>query len=332
MHVNNQIFYPFLDNMYPVLMIFLLALYLFPINLKSEPHPIQFAVPECKVVTAIPEKDQDFAFIIPGKVDTYIYTEEADYYKDYQRSFFAVTTKKAGWDCLRHYEILANGCIPYFLDLDSCDENTMYFLPRELIKEAMNLEGVSYLHIDHSRFDRAKYNEILLKLLEHTQKYLTTKQMANYVLKTISYSGKGNILYLSQDPAPDYLRCLMLIGFKELFQNNVVDFPKIEHIYKSYPGNFKALYGRGMTYTRIIEDLPINRANIQQRILQKEFDLIIYGSVHRGMPFYADVLKAYEPEKIVYFCGEDFHACSLTHLQNFFLREFAGNFLPLISK
>ena len=54
----------------------------------------------------------------------------------------------------------------------------MHFLPRELIKEAMNLEGVSYLHIDHSKFDKEKYFEILGKLLEHTRKYLTTQAMA----------------------------------------------------------------------------------------------------------------------------------------------------------
>jgi len=295
---------------------------------EAKPYPIQFAIPESKIVQDIPQKDRDFAFIVPGDIRTYVYQNEADYYKDYQRSYFAITCKKAGWDCMRHYEILANGCIPYFVDLDYCDEDTMHFLPRELIKEAMNLEGVSYLHIDHKKFDRKKYDEILKKLLAHTREYLTTKQMASYVLKTVNYSGNGNILYLSQDPSPDYMRCLMLIGFKELFQNRVVDIPKIEHIYLSYPGNIQNLYGRGMTYSKIVPDLPVDRTHIEQRIRNKEFDLIIYGSVHRGMPYYDLVKQCYEPEKIVYFCGEDLkegsglHVCPYTHLPNFFLREF----------
>ena len=42
---------------------------------------------------------------------------ESDYYKDYQRSYFAITCKKGGWDCLRHYEILANAVSPTFLIL-----------------------------------------------------------------------------------------------------------------------------------------------------------------------------------------------------------------------
>jgi hypothetical protein len=151
---------------------------------------------------------------------------------------------KAGWDCMRHYEILANGCIPYFLD--QCPAKTMYLLPKELIKEAMNLEGVSYLQIDHSKFNYKRYYEILDELLEYTRNHLTIKSMANYLLRTVDYSGIGKILYLSQDPGPDYLRCLMLAGLKELLGGDrVIDFPKINHIYTSYPrGNVRSLYGK----------------------------------------------------------------------------------------
>lgn len=290
-------------------------------ELKGKPIPIQFSIPESKVIKSIPHKDRDFAFIIPGKSDTYIYSEEENYYKGYQRSLYAITCKKAGWDCMRHYEILANGCIPYFLDLDQCDEKTMPFLPRELIKKAMNLEGVSYLTIDHSKFDRLRYNEILTELLEHTRKHLTTKQMSKYLLEKVGYRGNGKILYLSQDPAPDYLRCLTLIGLKENFQGRVVDFPKITHIYKSYPGDIKALYGKGISYTKILDDIPVDRKNIRERILKKEFDLVIFGSVHRGMPFHSEVLRLYKPEEVVYICGEDLHICGMADRHNFFLRE-----------
>lgn len=298
---------------------------LFQLTLLGEPYPIGFSIPEVKVVSNIPKKTQDFAFIIPGNLSTYIYESEADYYQDYQKSYFAITCCKAGWDCLRHYEILANGCIPYFVDLDLCDESTLYFLPKELIKEAMNLEGVSYMHIDHEKFDQKKYYKILEKLLTHTREHLTTKQMASYMMETVGYSGDKNILFLSQNPAPDYMRCLILTGLKEIFGTRVIDVPKIEHIYKSYDGNIKNLYGKGMTYTRIIEDLFVDREQIEQRILNKEFDLIIYGSVHRGNPFHDLVLNTYEPEQIIYLCGEDIHTCQYTDLQNLFLREF-GDF------
>lgn len=286
------------------------------------PYPIQFSLSETKIVQEVPDKDWDFAYIVPGEFSTYIYSEEADYYRDYRRSYFAITCIKGGWDCLRHYEILASGCIPYFVDLEMCPPETMAFLPKDLILEAMHMPGVSYKEIDHSRFDKAKYYEILNKLLDHTRKYLTSKNMAAYLLRTVGYSGTGKILFLSQDETPDYLRCCTLIGLKELLGDRIVDFPKIRHIYKSYPGNVKQLYGKGFSYTKIIEDLPVDRKNLERRIRNKEFDLIIYGSVHRGLPFHNLVQRTYEPDKILYLCGEDAHRCEYSHFHNLFLREF----------
>src|SRR5208283_4616118 len=61
---------------------------------------------------------------------TYIYDNEADYYKGYQDSCFGVTMKKAGWDCMRHYEILANGCLPLFLDVHKIPPAVMTHLPK----------------------------------------------------------------------------------------------------------------------------------------------------------------------------------------------------------
>lgn len=288
----------------------------------AAPLPLQFAIPEIKIVKEVPPKTRDFSYIIPGNFKTYIYTQEDKYYKSYQRSYFAVTRCKGGWDCMRHYEILANGCIPYFIDIDKCNPGTMVMLPKELLKEAMNLPGVSYLKIDHKKFNKAKYYEILNKLLAHTRKYLTTQKMAAHVLQTINYSGTGKILFLSDDPYTDYMRCTILTGLKECLGVRVVDVPKIEHIYTSYAGDVKELYGKGFSYTKIVEDLPVDRDNIEQRIKDKEFDLVIYGSVHRGLRHYSLVCDTYEPEKIIYLCGEDGHQCEYSHLHNLFLREF----------
>jgi hypothetical protein len=287
-------------------------------------YPIQFSISETKIVQDMPEKNLDFATLIPGDVRTYIYTEEEEYYKDYQRSFFALTCKKGGWDCLRHYEILANGCIPYFVDLDQCDPNTMIFLPKDLILEAMHLDGVDYLKIDHTKLNKEKYYEILNKLLEYTRTHLTGKNIGKYLLETIHYSGSGKILYLTSDVAPDYLRCCTLIGLKELLGNRIVDYPKIEHIYKSYSGNVQNLYGKGFTYTKVVDDVPIDRENIEEQILRHDFDLIIYGSVHRGTPYHELVQWVYEPDQIIYLCGEDDHRCPYTHLPHLFLREFSA--------
>jgi len=44
------------------------------------------------------------------------FTNEEDYYNDLSRSWFGLTCKKGGWDCLRHYEIIAAGSVLLFKD------------------------------------------------------------------------------------------------------------------------------------------------------------------------------------------------------------------------
>ena len=49
----------------------------------------------------------------------YKFTEEKDYYDDLARSFFGITMQKGGWDCMRHYEILAAGTVVMFKHYDA---------------------------------------------------------------------------------------------------------------------------------------------------------------------------------------------------------------------
>ena len=53
-----------------------------------------------------------------GLQSSYAFSSEVAYYDDLAASRFAVTTKRGGWDCLRHYEIAAAGALPCFLQLD----------------------------------------------------------------------------------------------------------------------------------------------------------------------------------------------------------------------
>ena len=95
-------------------------------------EPINLSVPKSKILKSIDIKPINLvAPLIPGKSKTYIYKNEEDYYKMYQKSIFGVTYKKTGWDCMRHYEILMNGCLPLFLDIENCPDLTMKNLPKK---------------------------------------------------------------------------------------------------------------------------------------------------------------------------------------------------------
>jgi len=146
--------------------------------IKSHPNllPITFGIPTCKLAKPTTNKSQEFATCIPGQSETYVFKDEKSYYDDYYKSYYGVTMKKAGWDCMRHYEILGNYCMPYFVNLEECPEGTLANLPKELLLEGREL---AY------NFDEQKYFSILDELFEYTKNNLTTKNLAQYIINQI---------------------------------------------------------------------------------------------------------------------------------------------------
>ncbi len=292
--------------------------------MKKNLYPINFSIHESKIIDYIPKKTKLCAHIIPGDLSTYIYNNEIDYYNDYKKSLFAITCSKAGIDCLRHYEILANGCIPYFIDLDICPENTLILFPKKIILKAMKIYDI--LKDKISPFDDIdninKCYKIIEELLYYIKKNLSNRAIATYILNKTNNSNCKNILFLSglneYALSPDYLRCLTLTGFKDLYGEKCHDFPKIEHIYKDFI-NTSNLYGKGISYTNNIDSKKRNNNldnNIETDIISHKYDIIIYGSCHRGLPFLDIVNKTYKPNEIIVLCGEDKYACE--HSQNIY--------------
>ena len=140
--------------------------------------PISFAIPKENIVNELSSKQVFQATIIPGKRDTYIYTTEEDYYRGYQIAQYGITMKKGGWDCMRHYEILANSCIPYFPEINDCPSTTMVPFPKHLIVETNNL------YKKNGALDR-EYEFYANCLLAYTKEFLTTEKLAQYVLSFI---------------------------------------------------------------------------------------------------------------------------------------------------
>ncbi len=277
-------------------------------------YPITFSIPETKIVDTIPEKKRILSPLIPGDLSTYIYETENEYYDQYKESMFAITTKKRGWDCLRHYEILACGTLPVFLDIDMCPPNTMALWRKDLLEKSYILYNkIKKYNIDTiPDYLKTEYYELLNDLMQHLRLHLTTKSMAKYVLSKTDETAK-NILYLSGCVYPDYLRCLTLAGLKELLGANCHDYLKIHHIYDDCKIKAQHLYGNGFTYSKIISaqhHIHITEQEILDNINNHKYDLIIYGHYHRGMPFYDVICKEYTTDKIIIFCGDDIHICN----------------------
>lgn len=139
-------------------------------------YPIQFAIPKESIINYKPKKIKNFGTVVPYKNNTYIFNEEKSYYEDYANSYFGITCKKAGWDCLRHYEIMMNYCFPFFKDLENCPKMTMVKLPKKIIIKAMK-------DIEKNKFDY--YDECMEEIMDNLVNKLTTEKIINYVLNCI---------------------------------------------------------------------------------------------------------------------------------------------------
>ena len=149
--------------------------------------PISFSIPPKKVIqdrqSIRAKKNKWIATCVPDNFNTYIFNDEQTYYKDYQESFFGITMKKAGWDCLRHYEIIANYCMPFFIHIGDCPPNTMFNFPKQLCLEASQLLSGNY--------SETHYYDLLDAMFDWLLMNLTTDKLALYVIDTLRSIQKG---------------------------------------------------------------------------------------------------------------------------------------------
>jgi len=184
---------------------------------KSNLLPLHFAVPKNNIIKEINPKPKNLlAPLIPGRAKTYVYENEKVYNKMYEESIFALTYKKGGWDCFRHYEILMNGCLPLFLDIENCPENTMtnfpkmdmisikkkysyilkYFNPiKTYNKKFINFKILKdyFVNLFLKRLDIENFiqkNDDIFELkqtmLQITKSNLTTEKLGKYILEKIN--------------------------------------------------------------------------------------------------------------------------------------------------
>ena len=283
-------------------------------RVKTAPiRGISFTIPFEKIVKEAPRnKVRMESLMIPGKQETYIYEIEEEYYRQYQESHFAITMKKRGWDCLRHLEIMANGCLPVFIGFEECPELTLSMYPKQLQREINEFYNIyRYSDIDEPEFV-SLYYELLERVLDYVRRNMTTISAARRILNETGHANATKILFLGRERGADYLRCLTLHGFKSILGVNCHDFCRIPHLYKSYKetGNISKLYGKGFTYSALIPDeYHANNLDnyflIEELIKKHAFELIIFGSETRGLMLYNLIIEHYHPNDIVMLNGED---------------------------
>lgn len=313
--------------------------------------------------------------MVPYRTKSYVFgpADEAEYKRDYRKALFGVTRKKEGWDCMRHYEILASGSVPMFLDIANAPAHVMTHLPKALLAAVRQspyfwLKGCEMRHslgecsfgLDHAELDAAEYESVACSLLAHTKQHLTTKALARYALAASGTAPRGQpiprrfrALYVGGTAHnSDYLRDLMLHGFKDLLGDNLFEYNSPRYMYHwptNSPSNGAVAnpnkhWGMGFSVARRLpyrEDRHLkNLTAAEGMIAAGAFDVVIFGNANRGMPLFPAVLKAgYTKECVLVFNGEDWHGWKQVEEQQkelqildkatYFLRELP-DYCPMI--
>jgi hypothetical protein len=276
------------------------------VNSNKNIYPFSFYIPDECIVDVIPPKTRLLASIIPGDLKTYIFQGKEKEYNDmYKKSRFAITKKKGGWDCLRHYEILMNGCIPLFENLDKCPKYTLTTYPKHLNDEAYNLynswiENEEYIE---------KYNDLCIKFIKYTKEYCSISAQISYFFKSINNNEIKNILMLTCHNGINYNREPLWIGIKKYCKqiNGIaVEYEKNPYIYQD------TTQDQIFTYTKRIpsEDyIDMTKEEIIDKINLNFWDLIIYGKVGPDefcdFPFFDIVKNKYNKNQIAFIFGGD---------------------------
>jgi hypothetical protein len=115
-----------------------------------------------------------------------------------------------------------------------------------------------------------------------------------------------SVLFLTSN-TEDYLSNSLFHGLRTLLGERVVDFPKSEISYRTYP-HLHRIYGRGFTLYGLLEDLPIDRTLVVDRARQGGFDLIVFGDIWRYFGSFVELLPALRGSKVAFLDGADYPA------------------------
>lgn len=132
----------------------------------------------------LPNKEVLLAPCDPRYKKSYTYATQREYYNQYSVAFFGTTTRKGGWDCLRHYEILANHCLPFFPGIEDKPKLTMADYPVEIQIEVNKLlmQALRSPAALESKFFQ-KYTELLNAFLKHFYLECTTNKYISMIIQ-----------------------------------------------------------------------------------------------------------------------------------------------------
>src|SRR5262244_790560 len=116
------------------------------------------------------------------------------------------------------------------------------------------------------------------------------------------------LLFLTS-PEQDILADSLLHGLRSLLGERCVDSPRKDALYRGYePPPGSAPYGRLFTLWRTLDDIPVNRDDVEARARGGEFDFVVVGSIHRSLHAFRRFAPLLPRHSVVALDGEDSRA------------------------
>ena len=262
--------------------------------------PISFSMHRSNILkpSAVNDRSDLISPIVPGY--PYSFTSFAEYLETYARSHFAITHRKAGWDCFRHLEIVASGSAPLMLDAVDIPEFSMVHYPKHAFRQILTnarTGGVPSM----------RTHEALHAFMTEN---LTTRAMTHYLLRCTQITDVNRVLFVDQQHPgiADYLSTLTLVGLKEHFGQQCSPLFPAPWIYRDYDGDVSHLYGRGFGTTRLLD--PDLRADNElsgsaAELRYQDFDTVVVGSISRNTERAEELVRYFAPDRTIWIHGED---------------------------
>ena len=217
-------------------------------------YPLNFSFPKPFLM---PEKlsarPHFLSTTIPG--EPFSFDSWDEYLDEYHSSYFALSTKKGGWDTFRHLEILFSGTIPLIPRLKDAHQYSLAHFPKRaltLVMEGLEQHGPAIPDDETREFFHS-----------YATTRLTTRALARYLVEASGITG-SRILYLDHGLAhrTDYLSAFTLLGLRQELGAEVIPAYEAPYLLDDFVGDTHRLYGRGFGYTKV---LPAGLARPESR-------------------------------------------------------------------
>ncbi|MEN0013395.1 MAG: hypothetical protein AAGC46_08515 [Solirubrobacteraceae bacterium] len=133
-------------------------------------------------------------------------------------------------------------------------------------------------------------------MLARTRRRLATSGITPRQDPVLAPGSDPRILFLMSG-SDDYVSDGLVHGLRHLIGERVVDWPRADQLYAGTPPEHRARrYGRGFTlYSGLLEDLPIDRTWITERVSEGEFDVVVVADITRRSGALVELMRVLPP-------------------------------------